>query len=177
MEFFQTIIASIPYFDIIFNIIIVLGGIYNYLIYRRIASICSLVMNELKGAENPLAKELDDFLPASNNQSSKEKIDKLLENKKRSEELYSTYIAITSLFPFAGILGTILALIKNIGYDPNHIMDNFSFALSSTVIGIGCAMIHKFLEGKLSHQIEYNKELWQSKQRRFLTEEKSRCIR
>ena len=68
---------------------------------------------------------------------------------KRKELLtrYAWYANITAIFPLLGILGTVASLVT---YSDETMMENFMFALSTTLFGVLFAIIFKFIDAIIS---------------------------
>ena len=74
----------------------------------------------------------------------------IAELKKMRKELikkYTWYANITAIFPLLGILGTVAALVT---YSDVTMMENFMVALSTTLLGVLCAIVFKFFDAELS---------------------------
>ena len=88
----------------------------------------------------------------------KEKLDlhALTHLHQRAEKLHHVFIAITSILPLLGILGTIIALLNSASADIVLLKTNFTFALTSTFWGLVGAIICKSLEGLISPALDHN---------------------
>ncbi len=80
----------------------------------------------------------------------------LMHMHQQSEKLYQIFVAITSILPLLGILGTVIALLNSANADIELLKTNFTFALTSTFWGLMGAIICKALEGVLSPAVEHN---------------------
>ena len=75
--------------------------------------------------------------------------------RKRSEDLYTLYVNITSIFPLLGILGTVVSLLPMVS-NLADMQTNFFAALTSTFWGLVFAILFKFLDGFLASRMEEN---------------------
>jgi len=81
--------------------------------------------------------------------------DDLRRMREASEKYYSMFITLSGVFPFMGILGTVIALIPLVQYMDN-MQQNFYVALTSTLWGLVFAIIFRILDGVLSPKIDRN---------------------
>jgi chemotaxis protein MotA len=83
-------------------------------------------------------------------------LNSLIHMHQQSEKLYQIFVAVTSILPLLGILGTVIALLNSANADIELLKTNFTFALTSTFWGLMGAIICKALEGVLSPAVEHN---------------------
>lgn len=76
-----------------------------------------------------------------------EEISKLKDMRRGLIIKYAWYANITAIFPLLGILGTVAALVT---YSDVTMMENFMVALSTTLLGVLCAIFFKSLDAVLS---------------------------
>lgn len=81
--------------------------------------------------------------------------EKIVAERKQSEDLYSLFVNVTSIFPLLGILGTVLSLLPMVS-DLSDMQTNFFAALTSTFWGLVFAILFKFLDGFLASRMEDN---------------------
>jgi len=81
--------------------------------------------------------------------------DDLRRMRETSEKYYSMFITLSGVFPFMGILGTVIALIPLVQHMDN-MQQNFYVALTSTLWGLIFAIIFRVLDGVLSPKIDRN---------------------
>lgn len=84
-------------------------------------------------------------------QWSSEEISKLKDMRKRLVKQYTWYANITAIFPLLGILGTVAALVT---YSDLTMMENFMVALSTTLLGVFCAIVFKGIDAGLSGPLD-----------------------
>lgn len=102
----------------------------------------------IKSAENmfhPKGDKVDGVSPSM--LWNKEEISKLREMRKKLITLYTWYANVTAIFPLLGILGTVAALVT---YSDVTMIDNFMVALSTTLLGVLCAIIFKGIDANIS---------------------------
>ena len=75
--------------------------------------------------------------------------------RKHSEDLYSLFANVTSIFPLLGILGTVVSLLPMVS-NLSDMQTNFFAALTSTFWGLVFAILFKFLDGFLASRMEDN---------------------
>lgn len=80
-------------------------------------------------------------------QWSPEEISKLKNMRKGLIIKYTWYANITAIFPLLGILGTVAALVT---YSDVTMIENFMVALSTTLLGVLCAIFFKGIDAMLS---------------------------
>lgn len=80
-------------------------------------------------------------------QWSPEEISKLKNMRKGLIVKYTWYANITAIFPLLGILGTVAALVT---YSDVTMIENFMVALSTTLLGVLCAIFFKGIDAMLS---------------------------
>lgn len=80
-------------------------------------------------------------------QWSPEEISKLKDMRRELVIKYAWYANITAIFPLLGILGTVAALVT---YSDVTMMENFMVALSTTLLGVVCAIFFKGIDAMLS---------------------------
>lgn len=69
--------------------------------------------------------------------------------------LYNTFIVLISLFPLAGMLGTVSALVTlDISGATDALKDNFFQALDTTGMGLICAIVFKLVNAVFQPHIE-----------------------
>ena len=74
--------------------------------------------------------------------------------KKTRESLvkkYTWYANFTAIFPLLGILGTVAALVT---YSDETMMENFTVALSTTLLGVLCAIVFKGIDAEISGPLD-----------------------
>ena len=78
---------------------------------------------------------------------------------KTTEQLYSLFVAITSVFALLGILGTVLSLIMLVGGDLTDVtQQSFFVALTSTFWGVVFAIIYRICDARISTKIQNNSD-------------------
>ena len=80
-------------------------------------------------------------------QWSPEELQKLESMRNKLVKNYAWYANITAIFPLLGILGTVAALVT---YSDVTMMENFMVALSTTLLGVLCAIFFKGIDAVLS---------------------------
>ena len=81
--------------------------------------------------------------------------ERIVSMRKRSEDLYSLFANITSIFPLLGILGTVVSLLPMVS-NLSDMQTNFFAALTSTFWGLVFANLFKFLDGFLASRMDDN---------------------
>lgn len=84
--------------------------------------------------------------------------DELLEARTNMNRCYSLYLNLTSIFPLAGMLGTVWALLQTTDTIGTTDTSNFFMALTSTFWGIVAAIVFKGLDSTISYKIEDNEK-------------------
>ena len=78
---------------------------------------------------------------------------------KTTEQLYSLFVAITSVFALLGILGTVLSLIMLVGGDLTDVtQQSFFTALTTTFWGVLFAIIYRICDARISTKIQNNSD-------------------
>ena len=77
--------------------------------------------------------------------------------RNQTGKLYSIFVNMTGIFPFLGILGTVVSLLGLVADDTN-VTGNFYGALTSTFWGLVFAITFKFMDGIISAKIEDNEK-------------------
>ena len=77
--------------------------------------------------------------------------------RETAEKYYNMFVTLTGIFPFLGIIGTVVALIPLVqtGMD-GDMQANFFVALTSTLWGLVFAIIFRVLDGMLMPRMEQN---------------------
>ncbi len=138
-----------------FDGIIMLLTILNVvLITVPVRTISLKVQGRLKKVVYLSVSVLEDRINKKNNNELD--LNELTHMHQQSEKLYQIFVAITSILPLLGILGTVIALLNSANADIELLKTNFTFALTSTFWGLMGAIICKALEGVLSPAVEHN---------------------
>ena len=88
-----------------------------------------------------------------------EELQRIENERKSTERLYSLYVGITSIFPFLGVLGTVFSLIMLAGGDVSlAVQESFFVALTSTFWGVLFAIFYRFLDATVSIDIHNNND-------------------
>ena len=104
--------------------------------------------NAIKKAENMFSPRIDKVNGVSEPMKwSNEEISQLKKMRKGLIRKYTWYANFTAIFPLLGILGTVAALVT---YSDVTMMDNFMTALSTTLLGVFCAIVFKGIDAELS---------------------------
>ena len=78
--------------------------------------------------------------------------DKLITFSDWAALAYTGFTNITAVFPLLGILGTVFALMKSSGAE--NLSANFSTALTTTFLGLICAIFYKLLDSAISSKLD-----------------------
>ena len=119
--------------------------------------VASAVINMIVfwGTRKAIKKAYDAFFPQSdkvnrvnaNMQWDNKQIQALKKVRKGLIQKYAWYANITAIFPLLGILGTVAALVT---YSVETMMENFMVALSTTLLGVFCAILFKGIDAIIS---------------------------
>lgn len=107
-----------------------------------------LTKSAIKKAEKEYNPENDKVNGVSASmQWNNEQISNLKKMRKGLIVFYTWYANLTAIFPLLGILGTVAALVI---YSDVTMMENFMVALSTTLLGVLCAILFKSIDAILS---------------------------
>ncbi len=123
------------------NWIIIAIAVINVVVYLRTQK----ALKEVDGMFHPKNDKVNRV--SASMQWSKDQIKELKDRRKGLVMKYSWYANITAIFPLLGILGTVAALVT---YSDVTMMENFMVALSTTLLGVLCAIIFKSIDASLS---------------------------
>ncbi len=139
-----------------FDGIIIMFSIVNVLII--VFPIRNISINVQKQLKKVVYLPIADLMEKINQNGKKESLDlnDLMHLHQRSEKLYQMFLAITSILPLLGILGTVIALLNTANADIETLKANFTFALTSTYWGLIGAIVCKVLEGVISPAVAHN---------------------
>jgi len=123
------------------NWLIIAMAAYNVVVFFKTYS-------AIKKAENLFNPRSDKVNGVSASmQWDNEQISRLKKMRKELIGKYTWYANFTAIFPLLGILGTVAALVT---YSDVTMMENFMVALSTTLLGVLCAIIFKGIDAELS---------------------------
>ncbi|MCM1468807.1 MAG: MotA/TolQ/ExbB proton channel family protein [Alistipes sp.] len=80
-----------------------------------------------------------------------EQISELKKKRKKMVKSYTWYANLTAIFPLLGILGTVAALVT---YSDITMEKNLMVALSTTLLGVLCAIFFKVVDAELSGPLD-----------------------
>ena len=134
-----------------------LFGVANGLILWYAWSKTNYLYNSFNVSQN---KTLPGFKPPELGEGEEGAIYNSLYNTwKESEGSYSAFVAITSIFPYLGILGTVLSLMMLVGSDASYAaQESFFIALTSTFFGVSWAILYRLLDAKIATKIQSNND-------------------
>lgn len=149
----------------LFSNIIGLDGIIIMLTVANLVAVATMVRRHARATENALKKvvyqplsEIIASIVPDNQEHLPLDLHKLKERREKEDVWHHFYIAITSILPLMGILGTVIALLRVNSFELSIVSGNFTAALSSTFWGLVGAIACRIMEGTLSPKIERNQE-------------------
>ena len=149
--FFEVIFNNLV--GLTFDWLIIFVGIANAVIFFIVKRYMRTVSESLNISQN---MSLPIFIPPDFSPKELQNLDKL---SKSTEQLYSLFVAITSVFALLGILGTVFSLIMLVGGDLVDVtQQSFFVALTSTFWGVTFAIIYRICDARISTKIQSNSE-------------------
>ena len=148
--FFEVISNNLSGFT--FDWLIILIGLINAVIFTITKINIKKVSQSLNISQN---MSIPTFTPSLEAKELQE-LDRLCKN---TEQLYSLFVAITSVFALLGILGTVLSLIMLVGGDLTYVtQQSFFTALTTTFWGVLFAIIYRICDARISTKIQNNSD-------------------
>ena len=148
--FFEVISNNLSRFT--FDWLIIIVGLINAVIFTVTKVYIKKVSQSLNISQN---MSLPTFTPSLEPKELQD-LDRLC---KTTEQLYSLFVAITSVFALLGILGTVLSLIMLVGGDLTDVtQQSFFVALTSTFWGVVFAIIYRICDARISTKIQNNSD-------------------
>ena len=136
-----------------FDWIIIIVGLINLAIFYITKIYMKKVSRSLNISQN---MSIPTFTPPSLTPEELQKLDKL---SKSTEQFYSLFFAVTSVFTLLGILGTVLSLIMLVGGDLTDVtQQSFFVALTSTFWGVIFAIFYRICDARISTKIQNNSD-------------------
>ncbi len=149
----------------LFNNIMGIDGIIILLAAANLIAVATMVRRFAMQTENALKKvvyqplsEIIASIVPDNQDHLPLDLHRLKEQREKEDVWHHLYIAITSILPLMGILGTVIALLRIDAFELTIVSSNFTSALSSTFWGLLGAIACRIMEGTLSPKIERNQE-------------------
>lgn len=172
MEFFKMIFLNLLGYDAL----IIAAGVFSLYLYKSCYDSSKKISSEfyitLGKHHNPKEKIHEKKLDFT-----KEELDSIEQEHNKVINLFSKYESIVSIFPFMGILGTVLSLMRVMDFsDSSIIMSSFSSALTSTFWGLVWAIISKLREGGLISLLNQNDSALNTAIERNVLAERSEVI-
>ena len=140
-----------------FDTVIIIIGAVNWIVLVFTWQNAKEVHKNFDGRHN---KSLPRFNPRELSEDEmRDLYDKLYCPWKRAEKLYSIFIGLTSIFPYLGILGTVISLMMLVGSDVSYAaQESFYVALTSTFWGVLFAVFFRVFDAAISTTIQSNND-------------------
>ncbi len=147
MTVFQVIFSNLLGYDLL--IFAVAAG--NAVLYSRARSTAAELYRKLHRDFYLPSRQRDPEQVAAEMSTVDE--ERIVALRKHSEDLYSLFANVTSIFPLLGILGTVVSLLPMVS-NLSDMQTNFFAALTSTFWGLVFAILFKFLDGFLASRMD-----------------------
>ena len=136
------------------NIIILVLICFAIVLWLAIFKRSKKIMDNIIERKEPEIERSRPFTPGkSYPQKLRENYEEWSRGYKQCSQLVHWYSTLMTIFPFLGILGTVIALLS-VGTDFSNVKPNFLLALTSTFWGLIGAILSKFGEGTFANNFE-----------------------
>lgn len=150
---FLSILKNLLGYDLL---IIILAIVNGFFVLNKLRKTSVSLRRQLQGT---IYLPIEMLLNTVQNSSKKSlNLHRLQELREKEVFYYHIFDTINSVFPLMGILGTIIGLLRMVGFESEMIMNNFTIALTSTFWGLIFAIGFKAVDGIVAPMFYQNSE-------------------
>lgn len=151
--------SSVNILILIAGLVVLAGMIYCYFLFKKLLDSYNTQKTKIKDKTVEVTGERSANFVLQYEGISSVFMENLEEEYEKVCIRYNVFIQLISLFPMAGILGTVMGLMKQIvATGIEELTSSVALALGSTIVAIGCAVLLRVVDilfvGKLASMIE-----------------------